>query len=84
MLFNEQGILDIDGMIANEPSFLKIIEDGVVTDDELLQQSNKVIDMLHEVEQRFNEDDQQFIKRLFAETNILACIHRFYELKNLK
>lgn len=84
MLFNEQGILDIDGMIANEPSFLKIMEDGIVTDEELLQQSNKVIDMLHEVEQRFNVDDQQFIKRLFAETNILVCIHRFYELKNLK
>lgn len=84
MIFNEQGFLDIDEMIANEASFQKIMEDGVVTDDELRQQSNVVIDLLHEVEHRFNEEDQQLIKKLFAETNVLSTIYRFYELKNLK
>lgn len=84
MFFNEQGYLNIDEMIANEASFQKIMEDGIVTDDELRQQSDVVIDLLHEVENRFNEDDQQLIKRLFAETNVLATIYRFYELNNFK
>lgn len=83
MIFNEQGFLDINGMIANEPSFLKIMEDGVVTDDELRQQTETVISLLHEAEQRFNEEDQRFIKRLFAETNVLSVIYRYYELQNI-
>lgn len=83
MLFNEQGILDIDEMIAQEPSFQNIMADGVVTDEELRQQSERVIALLHETEQRFNDDDLQFIKTLFAETNVLSAIYRYYELQNL-
>ena len=83
MLFNEQGILDIDEMIAQEPSFQNIMADGVVTDEELRQQSERVIALLHEAEQRFTDDDQQFIKTLFAETNVLSAIYRYYELQNL-
>ena len=75
MIFNEQGFLDIDEMI---------MEDSIVTDDELRQQSNVVIVLLHEVENRFNEEDQQLIKKLLAETNVLSTIYRLYELKNLK
>ena len=84
MIFNEQGLLDIDEMIAKEASFQKIMEDGVITDDELHQQSELVIYLLHEVEQRFSEEDQLFIKKLFAETNVLATIYHYYELQNLK
>jgi flagellar biosynthesis regulator FlaF len=83
MLFNEQGILDIDEMIAQEPSFQNIMADGVVTDEELRQQSERVIALLHEAQQRFNDDDLQFIKTLFAETNVLSAIYRYYELQNL-
>ena len=83
MFFNEQGILDIDEMIAQEPSFQNIMADGVVTDEELRQQSERVIALLHEAEQRFNDDDLQFIKTLFAETNVLSAIYRYYELQNL-
>lgn len=83
MLFNEQGILDIDEMIAQEPSFQNIMADGIVTDEELRQQSERVIALLHEAQQRFNDDDLQFIKTLFAETNVLSAIYRYYELQNL-
>ena len=62
MLFNEQGFIDIDEMIAQEPSFQKIMEDGVVTSDELREQTGHVINLLHEVENRFSEEDQQLVK----------------------
>ena len=83
MLFNEQGILDIDEMIAQEPSFQNIMAAGIVTDEALRQQSERVIALLHEAQQRFNDDDLQFIKTLFAETNVLSAIYRYYELQNL-
>lgn len=43
MIFNEQGFIDIDEMIAKEPSFRKIMADGVVTSDELREQTNQVM-----------------------------------------
>ena len=83
MIFNEQGFIDIDEMIAQEPSFQKIMEDGVVTDDELREQTETVINLLHEVENRFSEDDQMLVKRLFTETNVLSTIYHYYELQNI-
>jgi len=83
MIFNEQGFIDIDEMIAQEPSFQKIMEDGVVTSDELREQTNRVINLLREVETRLSEEDQLLVKRLFAETNVLSVIYHQYEIQNL-
>ena len=84
MIFNEQGFIDIDEMIAQEPSFQKIMQDGIVTDDELQQQSELVICLLHEVENRLSEDDQLLVKRLFAETNVLSAIYHYYSIQNIR
>ena len=59
------------------------MSDGVVTGDELREQINRVIDLLHEVENRFSEEDQQLVKKLFAETNVLSVIYHQYELQNI-
>ncbi len=83
MIFNEQGFIDIDEMIAQEPSFQKIMEDGVVTGDELREQTDRVISLLHEVENRFSEEDQLLVKRLFAEANVLSAIYQYYTLQNI-
>ena len=84
MLFNEQGYIDIDEMLAQEPSFCKIMEDGVVTADELREQTDTVINLLHEVENKFTDEQQQLVKRLFAETNVLSAIYRYYEIQNIR
>lgn len=84
MFFNEQGIIDIDELIAGQSSFQKIMDDGIVTDEELQEQSQRVIAQLREAENRFCEEDLQFIKRLFAETNVLSAIYHYYEHQTLK
>ena len=84
MIFNEQGFIDIDEMIVREPSFQKIMADGIVTDDELKQQSELVISLLHEVETRLSEEDRLLVKRLFAETNVLTAIYHYYSLQNIR
>ncbi len=83
-LFNEQGIIDMDEMIAQVPSFQTIMEDSIVTDEELQNQSQRVIKLLHEAEQRFNAEDLQFINTLFAEANVLSAIYHYYELQNIR
>ena len=84
MFFNERGIIDIDELIAKQSSFQKIMDDGVVTDEELQEQSQRVIDLLYEAENRFNDADQQFIKTLFAEINVLSAIYHYHEHQSLK
>ncbi len=84
MIFNEQGYIDIDGMLAAEPTFQNIMNDGIVTDEELREQTDKVIELMHKAEQRFSAEDQIFIKRLFAETNVLTAIYQYYNLQKLK
>lgn len=84
MILNEQGFIDIDEMIAQEPSFQKIMQDGIVTGDELKQQSEKVVSLLHEVENRLSEEEQQLVKRLFVETNVLTVIYHYYSLQNFR
>ena len=74
----------MDEMIAQVPSFQTIMEDSIVTDEELQNQSQRVIKLLHEAEQRFNAEDLQFIKTLFAETNVLSAIYHYYELQNIR
>jgi len=83
MIFNEQGFIDIDEMIVQEPSFQKIMKDGVVTDGELREQTEAVINLLHEVENHLSEEDQLLVKKLFAETNVLSAIYHYYTLQNI-
>ena len=57
--------------------------DGIVTDDELFCQSQSVIDLLHEAEQRFNSEDLLFIKKLLAESCVLYEIYHYHTLQNI-
>lgn len=76
-------LINIDELIVKEPSFKKIMEDEIVTDDELMEQTKTVTDLLKEAENRFQGDDLLFIKKLFAETNVLSAIYHYHELQNL-
>lgn len=74
----------IGDTVVQAESFQNIMADKVVTADELQEQSQRVIDLLKEVEHRFNEDDLALIMKLFAETNVLSAVYHYYELQNLK
>ena len=43
MFFNEEGILNIDEAVLETPSYKKIMEDGIVTEEELVNQAQKVV-----------------------------------------
>jgi len=84
MFFDEQGLLNLDDLAINNPAYKAIMEDGVVTENELKLQVDKVVGMMHEAEERFSDADQFFIKNLLGETSVLSAIYNFYELQNLK
>ena len=55
MFFNQNGILNIDEAIMNKESFKKIMADGIVTEDEIKEQSDKVVGLFQEIEKILRE-----------------------------
>ena len=43
MFFNEQGMLNLDEAVMNQPTFKKIMEDGIVTEQEIKEQSESCL-----------------------------------------
>ncbi|MGN0187980.1 MAG: hypothetical protein ACI395_00540 [Candidatus Cryptobacteroides sp.] len=84
MFFDENGILNIDEMVVNTPSFKSIMEDGIVTDDEIKSQSDKVIALLHELESKYSEEQLAQIRELLVESSVLYAIYNMYSIQNLK
>lgn len=83
MFFNESGILDIDGMLINNDSFKAIMEDGIVTEEEIVAQSKKVLNMLRDIEKKYTAEQVEEIKSLLAESSVLFAVYNFYSIQSL-
>lgn len=83
MLFNKDGVLNLDEAMMASSSFKQIMEDGVVTSDELDAQIKKVSDLLHEAEKRFSAEDVEYIEHLLVETNVLFAVFNKFQIQNL-
>lgn len=83
MFFNENGILNLDEMLVNNGSFKKIMEDGIVTEEEIKEQSDKVVAMLHDMESKYSEEQQAEIKDLLAEASALYAVYNIYSIQNI-
>jgi hypothetical protein len=83
MFFNEEGIMNIDEIVVNHASFKNIMEDGVVTEDEIQNQSDKVVAMLHEMEAKYSEEQLTEIKNLLVESSVLYAVYNFYSIQNI-
>ena len=58
------------------------MEDGIVTDEELAEQSDKVIALLHDIESKYSEEQVAEIKNLMAEINVLHSVYRIHSIQN--
>lgn len=83
MFFNENGILDIDGMLINNDSFKAIMEDSIVTEEEIAAQSEKVLTMLRDIEKKYTAEQVEEIKSLLAESSVLFAVYNFHSIQSL-
>lgn len=74
-LFDEAGCLNIDDLIMQQPSFRKIVEDGVVTVDEIAEQTQRVISILKKIEQDFSPEQIEIIRELLSEISVLVAVN---------
>lgn len=73
--FDESGGLNIDDLILQQPSFQKIMEDGIVTEEELAEQKERVIAILKNIEQNSTSEQIDQIRELLAEISVLIAIN---------
>lgn len=76
VFFDEDGSLKINETIMNQPSFVKIMEDGVVTADELEEQSRRVLSIFRKIEDTFNDEQKMLVQELLVESNVLNAIFK--------
>ena len=77
--FDESGTLNIDDLILQQPSFKKIMEDGVVTDEELAEQKERVIALLKKLEQKLTPEQIDQVRELLAEISVLVAVRNIFE-----
>lgn len=72
--FDESGGLNIDDLILQQPSFQKIMEDGIVTEEELAEQKDRVIILLKKFEQNSTPEQIDLVRELLAEISVLIAV----------
>jgi len=83
MFFNEKGILNIDEMVVNNASFKSIMEDGIITEEEIKAQSDKVVAILHDMEANYSEEQLSDIKNLLVESSVLYAVYNFHSIQEI-
>ena len=76
VFFNEDGSLKINETIMSQPSLVKIMEDGVITVDELEEQSRRVLSIFRKIEDTFNDEQKMLVQELLVESNVLNAIFK--------
>lgn len=77
-LFDESGGLNIDDFILEQDSFKKIMADGVVTDEEMAEQSQRVIALLKSFEKTASPEQIKQMRQLLAEISVLIAASSVY------
>jgi len=77
--FDNTGSLNLDELILSQPSFQKIMEDGIVTEEELAEQGQRVKDLLIQMEQTLSPDQIDQVRELLAEISVLVAARGIFE-----
>lgn len=76
MFITENGLLDLDSIIINNPSYQKIMEDGIVTDEEIQEQAEKIDSMLKDMKSKYTPEQFKEIQSLIAEVSVLFVVNK--------
>lgn len=83
-LFDEYGLLNLADIIYNNPSFKAIMEDGVVTDQELKNQAETTVASLRKVQELCNDEQQEAVLDAISEIGVLFAAYHNYQLQDYR
>ena len=72
---------NVEDLIREQPSFQRIIADGIVTEAEVEEQTNRVINLLADFEKTASDEQKVQIRHLIAETCVMVAVRSLYDKK---
>lgn len=81
---NKIDVLDLESVMMSNSSLKKILEDGVVTEEEIREQSEKVTALAQSLEQICTQEQLKMIQSLIAEMNALYVAYNYNELLSIR
>ena len=77
-LFDEKsGILKLDEIVQQSPEYQKIMKDGKVSDEEVVEQAKLVTGLLKEIETKLSEQDKELAVKAISELAVLYEINAY-------
>ena len=76
-------LMNLDEAVMNQPTFKKIMEDGIVTEQEIKEQSERIVSILKSMEKNYTEEQQREIKELLVEAGVLFTTSQYHALQSL-
>ena len=83
MFFKEDGTLDVDRLLVNNASFNTIMEDGVITADEVEAQTEKVASILRDMGAKYDKAVMDDVMNLMSEVSIMYAVSNYLSIQNL-
>lgn len=81
-LLDKYGNLNIEDLVVNQPSFKRIIEDGIITEEEIEEQSQRVVTKIKEIEAIATPEVKEKMRELLAEMSVLVAISNLKDVAN--
>ena len=81
---NKIDIWDLESIMLNNTSLMKILEDGIVTEEEIAEQVEKVTAIADKLEAVCSEEHLKLIQTLIAEMNALYVAYNYNELLSIR
>lgn len=79
--FDKTGFLNIDDIILQQTSFKRIMADGVVTEEELNEQKERIITLLKKFEKGSTPEQIDQVRELLAEISVLVAANNLMRNK---
>lgn len=83
MFFKEDGTLDVDGLLVNNASFKTIMEDGVITVEEVEAQTEKVASILRDMGAKYDKAVMDDVMNLMSEVCLMYAVSNYLSIQNL-
>lgn len=77
-------MLNISDIVTSHPSYKAIMEDGIVTDQELKEQADATIASLRKLQEICDEEQQNAILDAISEMSVLFAAYHNYQLQDLR
>ena len=74
-IIDENGNLNIEDLVINNPSFIAYIADNVITDEEKKEQVSKIEAIIREIDEKCSGEEKELVRKLVAELSVLIFMN---------